>query len=558
MKILSILKKEIQYKSNTQLFSLLSIALGAIAFMIIYGITPLNVTNDSWIMAGYDENDILQHYAGWLAFRASDWDFPIGMANKMAVGDGTFISFTDSIPWIAIIFKIFRSILPETFQYFGIYTLLCYMLQGFAGFKILYYTTKNLKYSLAGTILFCFSPILMERAFRHTALGSQWLILFSIYIYFKHRDIFSYIHYVLLILLEILSVGIHPYFLPMIACFSLLCLFQDIYRKKWGSVLFFLAGLIVSYAAGYLIGALGTGVSVERIGYGYFSMNINAILNPDSRGGYTWSYFLKTRPQTLGNYDGFNYLGIGIILLAFMVFFLLLSFSSWHSTIRSLKNYVPLIIICIFLFCFSISNTITWNDKILITIPLPEILQKICDIFRASSRLFYPVYYLIYIFLLTCLWYNRYDIKQKSLTIMLTTIIIVQLCDLHQVIIQKHMSMNEAQKQNSILQDDILSLVGDTHNEILLDNCDFDLHPLAIWAFKHNMNTYFSLVHSAYISAALGEQNLLTIKNKKDLGDSVIISTDENTMHWYLNNTNAAIYEYSSGYFIYTPKSKAQ
>jgi hypothetical protein len=120
------------------------------------------------------------------------------------------------------------------------------------------------------------------------------------------------------------------------------------------------------------------------------------------------------------------------------------------------------------------------------------------------------------------------------------------------------MSMNEAQKQNSILQDDILSLVGDTHNEILLDNCDFDLHPLAIWAFKHNMNTYFSLVHSAYISAALGEQNLLTIKNKKDLGDSVIISTDENTMHWYLNNTNAAIYEYSSGYFIYTPKSKAQ
>ena len=58
MKILSILKKEIQYKSNTQLFSLLSIALGAIAFMIIYGITPLNVTNDSWIMAGYDENDI--------------------------------------------------------------------------------------------------------------------------------------------------------------------------------------------------------------------------------------------------------------------------------------------------------------------------------------------------------------------------------------------------------------------------------------------------------------------------------------------------------------------
>jgi hypothetical protein len=102
--------------------------MGVLIFLMIYGWTPLEVQNDAWIMAGYDEVDIKQHYAGWLAFRKSEWTFPLGMAQDMAVGTGTIISFTDSIPWVAMFFKLFRNVLPETFQYFGIYTGLCYIL----------------------------------------------------------------------------------------------------------------------------------------------------------------------------------------------------------------------------------------------------------------------------------------------------------------------------------------------------------------------------------------------------------------------------------------------
>ena len=113
--------------------------LGGALFIIIYGLTPLNVQNDSWIMAGYDETDIIQHYSGWIAFRNSEWAFPIGLAGDMACEDGTYISYTDSIPWVAIIFKLIRGILPDTFQYFGIYTLLCYILQGVAAFNIIFF-----------------------------------------------------------------------------------------------------------------------------------------------------------------------------------------------------------------------------------------------------------------------------------------------------------------------------------------------------------------------------------------------------------------------------------
>ena len=167
---------------------LIAAIIGVMIFLCIYGVTPLDVTNDYWIFTYYDEHDIVQHYVGWLAFRNSDWEFPLGLANNIAYGDGTIISFLDSIPIVAIFFKLFRNFLPSTFQYFGLYTLLCYILQCIAAYKLLYYKTKNSLYSLLGCTLFGFAPVLMERAFRHTALGSQWIILFALYLYLKNRD----------------------------------------------------------------------------------------------------------------------------------------------------------------------------------------------------------------------------------------------------------------------------------------------------------------------------------------------------------------------------------
>lgn len=64
--------------------------IGLFSFLF-YGLTPLCVTNDNWIMAGYDELDIIQHYAGWISYRNSDWSYPIGLAKDMACEDGTYI-----------------------------------------------------------------------------------------------------------------------------------------------------------------------------------------------------------------------------------------------------------------------------------------------------------------------------------------------------------------------------------------------------------------------------------------------------------------------------------
>lgn len=300
------------------------IFLGILSFIAMYGTVPLDVTNDRWILAEYDELDIIQHYAGWLAIRNSDWQIPLGMASQMGLGTGTIISYTDSIPLAAIVMKLFRNVLPDTFQYFGWFTLVCFVLQSLAAYKILYCKTKNTGYSCIGTLLFSLSPILMERAFRHTALGAQWLILFSIFIYMKHVETPRKKTYLYFGILELLAIGIHPYFLPMVAMFVFVCMIMDVQKKNYMAIILCVVIQILTYLEGCIIGVLGNGVSVSRDGFGYYSMNINALINPVSCGKYTWSSFLKERPQILGNYDGFNYMGLGVLLgvlfLAVLVF----------------------------------------------------------------------------------------------------------------------------------------------------------------------------------------------------------------------------------------------
>ena len=86
--------------------------IGLIIFRRIYGFGCVNVTNDAFLINGYLEKDIAQHYAGWMLFRNSDWTFPLGVGKNIAYPYGTAVSYTDSIPIFAVFFKIFRNCLP--------------------------------------------------------------------------------------------------------------------------------------------------------------------------------------------------------------------------------------------------------------------------------------------------------------------------------------------------------------------------------------------------------------------------------------------------------------
>ena len=526
--------------------------IGLFSFLLVYGLTPLCVTNDNWIMAGYDEPDIIQHYAGWISYRNSDWSYPIGLAKDMACEDGTYISYTDSIPWVAITFKLFRNLLPYTFQFFGLYTLLCYILQAISSFKIIYFKTQNTVFSTLSTSLFTFSPILMERALRHTALGSQWLILFSILIYLHNKAKYSFSHYIELSILMILAIGIHPYFLPMIGVFFLLCVVDDIFRKNYFCVLFLMFSLIFTYGVGCIIGVLGTKVNASRKGYGFYSMNLNAIINPTSCGAYSWSNILKTRPQILGNYDGFNYLGFGIIFALLLSFVLIILSNNISKLIQACQKNVFLILALILCFLFAISNVITLDDNILVEIELPETIQYLCGIFRASSRLFYPVYYCIFILCILVIWQICSKFSTSKAIIVLGFVLLLQILDLSSPIHEKHVNMSQNSSFISLLDDPNLTNILTSSSDVILEQYDADIRSLAVAASKSKCKLYYSVANSGDYFATYQVADEITEQIKSDgiINGHLIATTDCNVVREYIQYGNIDYYYFEGQYFI--------
>ena len=438
-------------------YIIIAACIGIAAFICIYGTGTLNVTHDTWILAKYDEGDIIQHYVGWQNYRNSPWTFPLANASNMAYPDGANIAFSDSIPLISVFFKILSPLLPSTFQFFGLFMLAAFVLQGVAAAVLMYELTDNRLVAAVSSVFFIFSPVMMERGFRHTSLSAHCIVLFAMYFYFRYRNSvkkdenFNRLPWIPMLVLSSLSVGITPYFLPMVMIFVLVTALEFARRRFnakgiLAASAFFFSNCAAALASGLCLGTLGQGVNSSRGGYGHFSMNLNAIINPSSLGGYTWSQFLPVRGNLFGQYDGFNYLGAGI--LAFLVFVIVASVvilvknKDCNRIVTAVKDNLFLIFACIFLFVFAVSNVVCFSKNIIVEIPLPDFIISICGIFRASSRMFWPVYYLIFAFVITAT-VNIFEKNKKIVPVVLAAFLCLQIYDLKGVIAEKNIQMQE-------------------------------------------------------------------------------------------------------------------
>lgn len=521
MKLIGKEKAFLKIKNNHEV--LIYATIGIFVFLMIYGLIPLNVLRDDWVLNMYVEPDIIQHYAGWMTFRNSPWSWPLGLATDITQPIGNIISYTDSIPLFSIFFKLFSGILPATFQFFGWFILLCFVLQGVFAGKLVGLFIKNKNYVRIACFLFTLSPIMIERSFRHTALASHWLILASLFCYFTARKSPN-MRWGFLIL-NIFAILIHPYFVPMvmgILCASLLeHMIKD--KKIISSISSLFINIVCILGVGFVIGLFGsiqTTHSNSLSGYGFFSMNLNALFNPIGYIVPNWSIFLPARPQTLGNYDGFNYLGIGI-LIALLVGFIITIVRKWGSQkkyylkMTFIKEYYGLCIACIIFAIYAVSNVVTFDSNILFTYPLPKILYPIFSAFQASSREFYPVFYLIYLMVVICCY--KYFEGKKIPHIILASIISIQAIDMSAVLISKRLMFtdNSIRQESSRLNDEFStdwSYIADNYKHLQLIDMQQDFaiyYRLAAFLGKHDITSNIKIMNRGSIDDLLKENNLL-------------------------------------------------
>lgn len=505
------------------------IIISILIFISLYGIKVLNPVYVDWLLSG---GDLSQHYLGWVAFRKSTWSFPIGLFDYLSFPNLTSIIFTDSIPIFAILFKILSPILPANFQYFGLWGIMSYTLQGIFAAKIIkkYTDSRIAIIFMSGMVIL--TPSMINRMFVHTALGGQWLILYSLSLLFNRKDYRSkrkiYLH---ILLLSILTASIHLYFVLMNGIIIVgICLLELLETKRWHrffAIVF--EYIIIIFVIVGLLGGFSSGMNPSIGGLGIFNFNLNGFYNAQG-----WSCILDDLP-VISEYqgsEGFSYLGLGVILLQLLGIVALAFSNDRRSIIRNnWKIVLSLLLIFITAIIVALSPEITIGNVILLQLKLPDFIINIWSIFRASGRIVWIDIYIIEI--VSFIIFSKIVNKKNILMPVIIILFIIQIYDIHLVIINKHNQFAKETEYISELKNekfwDNIACENKIEHIFFYSVPDLDtLYSIVNWSLENDItvnNFYFARTNDVAIN------NSLSLKLKELPNDCMFIFPENVAMN---------------------------
>lgn len=341
-------------------------------------------------------DDMGQAVMGAEAFlRDRHWHFPLAITAKLlAGGKPTSVVYTDSAPWFGIIVKA-AGLSPTSISTIGLTLVLGIVLQPIA-FAVLLLSlgVRRTEGVILGAVLAALVPAWYLRASWHVALSSHWVILIalSLAVVAIRRGVSNRVIAAFAIL-GAFAIGLHAYLFVMVAAVAVGALFADVARSGAKALPRAAAGLAIFLAtAGLSAKVLGYGDSGGSFGFGLFSMNLLSPLVPQKSG---IAQILLGTPRwfmdaTGGQYEGFNYLGLGILCCVAAGLFL---FKRHRPSNDSLRASIPLGVALFALTLLAVSNKVYAAHLLLLDVPVPDRLMSFLVQVRSSGRLFWPVAY---------------------------------------------------------------------------------------------------------------------------------------------------------------------
>ena len=536
-------------KNNFWWYYLLIVGLIIFVFFMIYSFNVINPTSTDWIFAS--GGDISQHYVGWEAYRVGNWMFPIGLTNMVSYPSSISVIYTDSIPLMALFFKLISFILPKTFQYLGLYGLLCFVLQGILSVRIIKKYTDSLWHIIVVSLLFVLVPSMIFRMFYHTALASQWLLLLSLESIFLYDDFNkkNKIYYFWGIM-GFLVVTIHLYYLVMCGIILIGYIVLDVLKTKKvkKSIVLLLIYIGVAFLSIWIFGGFTNMGYGDNDGFGLFSYNLNGLVN--SQGV---SEFLREMPMLDQQYEGFSYLGFGVIILIIIAF--VTSVKWFVHDRKDLLSYkylvISLLLISIISLFVALSPKAYVGNNLIYDLKLPDFILNLWGTFRSTGRFIWPVVYILTLLSIIII-IKRLSFKKSLIILSLCTCIQLKdiqsyLGSLNSFYNQKIPLKEDSNISNYVLLNNIS--VNKKINVLVLVSKDFyddDLIMYADWAINHNMK-----INRFYFARKSFDKKLLSNTKKfldKKSDNVVFLFTTKRECLLYELNCYKLENNYSIGY----------
>lgn len=437
----------------------LAVALIALAFALwLHGGRVIHPASHAWLLHG----DPAQHFLGSVFFLSEPWHWPPGMITRFGEAP-TSVVFTDSIPLLALVAKALGW--PAGWQYFGLWMVACHVLAGWFALRLLRRMamlpggdaghaghaghvvdadhapghpgpalqahreggfTTSLAFT-AAALFFVFAPTLLLRVYGHEALMAQFLVLAAL-----ERALAPW-RFGPWLLLVAVSVLVHPYLAVMCAVIGLGAAIAAVCHRQvaWPALVGqgVIAALLLyalAWMAGYFVGA----GQVSAAGHGFFSANALTWIDPMDWAAFNrahqravpydgeWSRWLPAQAQaTGGQYEGFAYLGAGMLLVLGVALVLCLCrglaarrfaiastgahdlaspgashHASDHAGHRASRRALWITAILLALWAWSLRPSV--GAHVLVDIPAAGALESFLGTFRASGRFIWPLTYL--------------------------------------------------------------------------------------------------------------------------------------------------------------------
>ena len=373
-----------------------SIAIGIATFGALTNWKILNPLFVRWLYWG----DPSTSYLGWQYFRKTPlFQFPIGASPNYGVGFASSIMYTDSVPLIAIPLKYVSLLLPNEFQYFGIWILAALILQSWFAWKIISRFISNTALALFGVVLFTNAPILIYRMVHegsgHIGFIGQFLILWSLHLYFERvSSIKRWL--ALLGISPLVCLGLVPMVFVVFLGWLLQRLIQNsisVLKRSLQVLAELLSGVVITIGVMWISGALMVSDPSDS-GFGTYRTSLTSLFDPKVNNAFSFSRFFPDLGNLPGSEEGFAFLSITIITL--LLISIPIVFKGNHPLLS--QNNIGLILATIGMGVFSLSNRISVLQRELFVYPIPSQLRKLIDPFRSSGRFVWPLIYLLILF----------------------------------------------------------------------------------------------------------------------------------------------------------------
>lgn len=369
--------------------ALVVVTLWALIWAKALGLTRfLNPFEVEWLFQG----DWQAQLFGWLFTQNGPWAVPLGQAPDLLAPSGTSAAFTDAIPVMAVVGKLFGLFVSRPFQYFGLW-----MVGGFVGAGVTgvlfarAFVKDTLTLALIGC-LFVVNPIMSTR-YGHPTFLAFWVLMALVATCLWPVSDLRGARRTAGLALGILAFtcGTHAYLAVMAAGLAFasmlrLALFERWFAKTEGALWIVAAPvttLVFLWLFGFTAGASAQALASD--GFGEFSADLLTFFNAT-----TWSRFFGGLPMGGRQYEGYAYLGLGVfVLLAARV----LTLWKVRLTRAGLLHAAPLILVALGFAVFSLSNFVTVGGaRVADLSSLYAKLGSLPAIFRSSGRFIWPLH----------------------------------------------------------------------------------------------------------------------------------------------------------------------